>query len=294
MEGFKTLRDGREAIHALPQQGFIAPTSANTTPGQCARSFLIDSHTGAERIYTPWDENTFVSFPIVSNRQLPLVGQAMNKHGAVVADWNHNYHPRDALIHGSLEEQALRNVRIEWVHRDDHSAYHKEFYGPDIRAITDLLRPLLFGAAGFIPDHALNYDGEKKAKIVRLDDAQRLQLWESGRVRVANSILIRDALTHRALTNDFQGINEQVIDEFLHTGDTKRRFELGSSLLGVAVHDMTNPLREQYREIIRRQNLPPGAARTAGRCAMRMVCGHKRARALKALENTLLQARSAA
>ncbi len=250
-------------------------------------SFLV---THGPLSYTPADLETGVTYPIVTERSLPAVGNSHDLSGKIVADWNHAYHPREQLIRGSLVELGLRNCRVEWVHRDDHNTYHKQFIGPRIDTQPDLIKPILFSAAGFVPEKGLQYDGADEASLVLLSLEHRLHLWRSGRIRVANLIVVRDALLDRALQNDFNGINESTIDEFLSSSDPNRRFELGSTLLGVAVHDITNPLSTLYRTSRERQHLPPGAAKTVGKFAMRIISQSNRKRALRALDSRLRNA----
>lgn len=236
---------------------------------------------------TPTDKATGVTFPIVSRRPLPELGKSHNSQGEVVADWNHAYHPRERLKFGSLIEVALRNSRVEWVHRDDHNRYHKEFLGPAIGDEEQVLKQVLFSAAGFVPSKALQYDGRDEAKIVKLSRRKRQSLWQTGRIKVQNGITIRDGLMDLALRNDFNGIRESTIDEFLHTADLDRRYELGSSLLNLAVRDVVIPLRPLYKDRYERQQLKPEAPKDIGRFALKLVSHHKRTRALGILEGRL-------
>lgn len=236
---------------------------------------------------TPTDETTGVTLPIISRRQLPPTGKSNDSNGVVIADWNHAYHPRERLIKGSPIEVALRNSRIEWVHRDDHNSYHKEFFGHQVGDEEQVLKQVIFSAAGFIPDKGLQYDGRKEAKIVDLNRRNRKALWQSGQVKVAHGISIRDGLMDIALRRDFNGINESTIDEFLHTLDPKRRFVLGSNLLSLALSDLTTPLKPLYREMHERQQLRPDAPKNIGRFALKLVSHYKRTRALGILEGRL-------
>lgn len=233
------------------------------------------------------DEATGVPLPIVTKRRLPPVGQSLNAQGDVVADLNHNYHPRERLTHGSAIEIALRNSRVEWVHRDDHNSYHGEFWGHIIGDEAQVVKQVVFSAAGFVPDRGLQYDGRDEAKIIRLNRRTRRDLWESGRIKVLNAVTIRDGLVDVALRKDFKGINESTIDEFLNTVDLKRRFELGSNLLSLAVRDVVTPLTPVYRDIYEKRQLKPDANKDIGRFALKLVSHYKRTRALGALEARL-------
>jgi len=236
---------------------------------------------------TPTDEETGVTFPIVTTRQLPPVGKSVNNEGIVVADWNHNYHPRERLIRGTALENALRNARVEWVHRDDHNHYHREFLGPEIGDEEQLIKQVIFSAAGFVPAKALQYDGRNEARIVNLKRGERLQLWRTRRIKIVNEVTLRDGLMDVALRKDFNGINESTIDEFLHTENLRRRFDLGSNLLSIALSDLTTPIKPLYREMHEKQQLRPDAPKNIGRFALRLVSQSKRRRAFGLLENRL-------
>lgn len=152
------------------------------------------------------------------------------------------------------------------------------------------MAPVLFAAAGFVPDRGLRYDGRKEAEIVSLPVEHRLQLWESGRIRVVNVAMVRDALLDEALKRDWGGMAESDIDEFLHTENQRRRIILGSKMLGIAVHDVTSPLRPLYRQTRERQHLPPTAARSIGKFAMEIIEKTNRKRAFQVLHKRLVLA----
>jgi hypothetical protein len=256
------------------------PQEAPVTPD---RSFLSEMRLA----FTPVDEVTGVTYPLVTERPLPPISKCQNEQGQTIADWNHNYHPKEKLSKGTPLERGLRSARIEWVHRDDHNSYHKQFYGPDISGADNMLKSLLFSAAGFIPEHGLQYDGREKAAIISLPPEQRLNLWKSGRVRISNTVIVRDALMDLALREDFSGINERTIDEFLSTNNLMRKRILGSTLLSMALHEVTEPLKLPYKQARQNQQLPPNTSRTAGKLALALIDKTRRSRALSMLETHL-------
>lgn len=284
-----TLRDGREIRHRLPLQGSVEISNEQLTLGKNAGSFSIDTVTGLPRKYTPVDDKTGIAYPIVSDRPLPSIGHTLNRKGVVIADWNHNYHPKEQLVHGTLGQMALRNIRVQWVHRDDHTAYHKEFYGPDFAALGDLLRPIVFGAAGFVPEFGLQYDGRAEAHIVRLNKDERVELWKSGKVKIYNHMVVRDALIALVVKNDFNDVSKSNISEFLETKNDRRKVQLGSNFLNMAIHEVANPLNYLYSQAWHSDSLPPNAPRSADKCVKRLVtgCAANRRRALRALEDRL-------
>jgi hypothetical protein len=236
---------------------------------------------------TPTEEVTGVTLPIVTERPLPPVGKSLDANGVTIADWNHSYHPKIRLSHGTPLEGGLRCARTEWVHRDDHNKYHKEFFGPEIGEGAELVKQIVFSAAGFVPRQGLQYDGRETAKVVDLSPETRLNLWRSGRIRMGNSVVVRDALLDAAFECGFDGINTTTIDEFLSTRDLKRRFELGSTMLSNALHEVTTPLSGVYRAVREQQQLPPEAPRTIGKFALKLVSQTRRSRAINSLEGHL-------
>jgi hypothetical protein len=98
---------------------------------------------------------------------------------------------------------------------------------------------------------------------------------------------VRDALIERALENDFGGINEVTIDEFLSTVDRARRLELGGTLLSLALHETTASLRDTYRLSYRNHQLPPNTARTVGKFTMHIIKRSGHTRAINALDTKL-------
>ena len=261
------------------------PQANEEAPAETAGSFLHTVNSNLK--ITPSDEETGVTYPIVTTRRLPPINKSSNSDGVIVADWNHAYHPRERLIRGTALENALRNARIEWVHRDDHNSYHKEFFGPAIGDEQQMIRQVIFAAAGFVPSKGLHYDGRKEAEVVNLNRRQRLSLWNSNRIRIVNEVSLREGLMEVALRNDFSGINESTIDEFLHTTDPQRRFTLGSNLLSMALIDLTTPLKPLYKEMHEKQQLRPDAPKRIGKFALKLVSQSKRKRALGILEGRL-------
>jgi hypothetical protein len=245
----------------------------------------------SSEIITPADEMTGIPLPLMPRNDLPPVPTGNMRNLERVADWHHPFHPRSILIHEGLGPAAVRNCRIQWANYvDHHHRYHAAYKGPEL-PITDNERfnTVVFAAAGYVPDRAISFEGRRRPVFKRLNDEDREQLWRNGQLRVANQASVQTFLTDYVLRQDFGGINETTIDEFLHTSDLKRKRELGGTLLGIAAYDAAAPLRNTYQESRKLHLIPPDRARTAGRFIFGAMTAH-RSRALGALTSRLATA----
>jgi hypothetical protein len=215
---------------------------------------------------------------------------AKNNGNKTVADWNHNFHPKDRLIDGSPLERGLRGVRVEWVSRRDHDRYHKEYAGPSLGEGIELVRPLIFAAAGFIPEHGLTYDHGRHAAKVRIKPEHRIHLWQSGRVKIEEFVLVRDALIDFGLQNGLPGLNMREIKRFLSEKDMARRFERGMGLLGIALQESLPGVTAQYDAMLRQNQLPPGAPVSVGGLALTLAARTSPEHTVTTLERHLLEA----
>lgn len=245
----------------------------------------------AEQV-TPADETTGIPFPLMPRDDLPPVPTGRMRNIERVADWHHPFHPRNILISEGAGLVAVRNCRIQWAsYEDHHHRYHMSYAGPELPMTEyEQFSTVVFASAGYVPERATDFDSLHRPVLKPLDDENREQLWRSGQLRVANYSSIQAFLISYALRQDFSGINEATIDEFLHTADLKRRHELGGTLLAVAAYDAATPLRDIYKESRKLHLIPPNRARTAGRFIFGAMTTNRRTRALGALTDRLAAA----
>jgi hypothetical protein len=284
-------RDGfdKDQPHLPPGEQPARGFETIYTPVVFDRGFLFDVTEKEGKLGTPLDEVTGVPLPWVIEDDLPPVGRAQDMEGRVIADWNHAFHPRSSLVHGSSLQRGLRESRMQWMHRHTHAnIYHRAFYGPHLKQdVAWQLSTLVFTAAGYVPDKALYSNRSGSVVPVPLNIEQRRRYWQGGHIRMANDLIVREAILSAVVQPGFKGIKETTIDEFLHTEDAQRRFVLGSTLLGIAIYDAAYPLNPRYRQAVEAGQFPPYSPRSLGRKMLSMVGGYRRTRAISWLQQNL-------
>jgi hypothetical protein len=238
---------------------------------------------------TPTDEMTGIPLPIMPRADLPPVPVSRQRNVERIADWHHPFHPKAHLVGGTAGSAAVRNCRIQWtLYEDHHDLYHGEYRGPELPILEDQqFRTVVFAAAGYVPEEAIDFGQSGRAIRRPLDSLGREQLWTSGQLRVDNKAVVRDFLTGFALQKDFNGVRGRIVDEFLCTADLQRRQELGRFLLSMAAHDAAGPLRQEYTRARKNVLLPFDAAPTAGKFVFACMTAYRSRKALAALEAKL-------
>ena len=246
----------------------------------------------AEKV-TPTDEMTGVPFVLMPSTELPPI-PLDERNIERVADWHHPFHPRASLVNHGPGLAALRMVRKQWALYDQHhnnapEGYHALFEGPPIpEAEDEQFRTVVFAAAGFIPKLAIDFHKLQEYRVRPLTEARRIQLWESGQIRIDNPTTVRDFLIAYALRRNFVDINSPAVHEFLHTPKLERRVQLGNMLLRAAAYEATLPLSPVYREAKREELIPVARAHSAGQFVLSsMSLAEGRSRAHRALKERL-------
>jgi hypothetical protein len=245
----------------------------------------------AAELWTPLDEATGIPLPIMPRDDLPSVPTGRQRNIERIADWHHPFHPRAELMADGDSGMAVRGCRVQWAEYDDHHhKYHGAFVGPQLpESEEERFRTVVLAAAGYVPAQAIAFDSYGQPEIRRLSEEGREQLWQTGQLRVDNFSNVRKFLINYAL-KDFGDLRSGTIDEFLHTPDTERRFQLGSDFLGRAAHGAVVPLKGVYRESRELGLIPSEQARSAGRFVFNVMTTYRRKQALGALTVKLQEA----
>jgi hypothetical protein len=194
---------------------------------------------------------------------LPLAPTGLSPFEKDNSDWHHHFHPRRSeLLTGSNGALAVRHSRVQITHRTQHDRYHQVFEGPPLpETETYQFSLVVLASAGYIPSQAVDSRSRRGPKIVKVKDAQRQRLWESGEIRPDNLTVIRAFLGEFAVKQDLTDVNEGTIDEFLHTHDQDRKKYLGHWLLAHAIDHATEPVLPVYSLARRRGLINPHAPR---------------------------------
>lgn len=165
-----------------------------------------------------------------------------------IADDNHSFHPSThPTLTGSLAGVALRASRVQrtdwW---DHHIIYHGYYTGPQLpESEHAIFQTIVFAAAGYIPDMAIDCRGYKPVHR-QMDPAAKQRLWKSGEVRVHRPGVVRNFLADYLLQQDISHVSEGKIDEFLHTNNSAKRKFLGNWLLSQAAEVAVEPFSNGF------------------------------------------------
>ena len=212
----------------------------------------------AAELATPVDEFTGIPLPIIDRK---------DSDSRFAPYLHHPFHPkRDHRLLG-VGGQAVRNCRVQLVsYGVHHYDYHQRYVGPPLPTETpDQLRLVVLTTAGYIPQRGLAFDDAGKPKVVTLNEEQRAHLWDRKQMRVGLRKSVHKFLLEQTIKQDFSGVNESTIDEFLHTKDYERRWQLGNTLLGIGAYQATEGLRPIYNRAYKAELIAPEHARSVSR-----------------------------
>lgn len=206
---------------------------------------------------TPIDELTGIPLPLIAQEDYS---------GRFSPDLHHPFHPKRDERLGDIGGQAVRNCRVQLVpYRLHHYDYHQRYIGPELpTAAEDQLRLVVLASAGYVPQQGLSFkDGQPE--IVTLTEQQRAQLWDRRIMRVGLRKSVYAFLLEQTFGQDFATVNESTIDEFLHTPDIERRWELGNTLLGLGTYQATESIKSVYKRAHKAELIEPSNARAVSR-----------------------------
>jgi hypothetical protein len=182
---------------------------------------------------------------------LPLAPTNLEIHDASQPqpDWHHHFHPRkSSVLTQDWGGQAVRTVRVQMAdYSTHHDDYHGHFIGPPLpETPAEKFGLTVLATAGYVPGHAIDFK-KGEPQIVPLSDGQRKRLWSSGELRNSAPEIARKFILEYTLKQDFIGIDEKLVDEFLGTSDLDRKYKIGGKLLSLAVDTAVEPLDPFYR-----------------------------------------------
>lgn len=194
---------------------------------------------------SPSDELTKLPLLCVPHEDAAFVLKGFRPNGGFF-DWDHLYRPKnDSLLTGTLGGQAVRQARVQLLHRtEQHEPKDENLNGPMLPATPEeQFQAVFFSATGYVPRQALDFStGE--ARVVTLSSLQRKRLLTSGEVKVGSPDVTRDFLREFVLAQEVEGLQSSLVDEFLGlvpntTSAEKRKQELAEVLLGTLIDPLT-------------------------------------------------------
>lgn len=263
------------------------------------RSFLIERTEKrlAGGLITPVDQFSGIPLPILPTKnELPF-------HNPDVADWHHPFHPKEHPLLKTAGGLALRNCRVQLVHRNFHNEsplrYHRFFEGPAIpESEDDQFRTVVLAAAGYIPERAISTrSGEpeivelsprQSARLRQMmrkatpsddckcDDPRRKMSFEYRNLRYSYD-RVREFLGEYMIMQSTEHLPEPVVDEFLHTTNRYKLEELGDRLLAMQTEFIADKIEQSYSVAKKSRQLHPLMPETATEF-VRYKLGNRRSR----------------
>jgi hypothetical protein len=242
---------------------------ASQTPVENDGSFSFEMTTKrlAQGLVTPVDAFSGIPLPILPTKnELPF-------NNSEVADWHHPFHPKEHPLLKTTGGLALRNCRVQLVHRNFHNEspmrYHRFFEGPIIPESEDeQFRTVVLASAGYIPTHAISTRSGEPQKVelsplqtarlqqtlrkatpdddCKCNDPHRKLAFEYRNIRYSYD-RIRDFLSEYTVMQSTDHIPQLLIDEFLYTTDQRKRGDLGDKLLAQQADRAAENIEETYR-----------------------------------------------
>jgi hypothetical protein len=204
-----------------------------------------------EMLETPVDEATGLPYCFAPYDGLAPVARN-GENLARLGDWNHQF-PRYEVkcsenpALDQLGKQALIGSRVQWVDfSQHHDLYNNLFVGPRQPQTREALAcTLVMAEAGFIPDVAIDLSRSQPREMA-VSPEQRRYLWESGQVRVWDTVSVRKWLFRYVFEQEVDHIRPSKLDEFLHTPDLQHRIQLGHTLAAKIVERAVEPIDGVY------------------------------------------------
>lgn len=210
---------------------------------------------------TPVDELTGMPLPLLNplSNEYPRTSNNPN--------WHHAFHPaKSSILTRDMGGKALRACRVQKVNYKMHGDYHKQYVGPPLTEdVDEQFRMVVLATAGYMPDQALTLHADGRPRVVRIDQFDREYLWQNSQLKVWSTDIVRVFLRDYLLAQDFSQVKNSLLDEFLHTANPDRRFELGNNFLGIAANQATEHVKDTYKEANKSLLLPPGRSERASR-----------------------------
>jgi len=251
-----------------------SPLPAEVAP-EAAYQFAVccrEPATGQGQLVTPVDD--FSGIPLSLSPM--YMAERPSRFGP---DDHHLWHERLDPRLLTLGGRALRSSRIQRANYDMHHLdYHAyNFRGPDIpETVASQLRPIILGAAGYIPGRAISFTRTGEPQLVIVPDDIRRKMWSDGQIRVERVDTVRVFLKQLILDQDLSDVRSSTIDEFLYTMDMKRKREIGNDLLARATRRATSSVKQAYVQAYKSNLLPFDRPQTVSQFALAAVAMRRR------------------
>lgn len=221
----------------------------------------------------PIDPLTHYPLPFVPSPNLPPVPQPGDfNYNPEIADFHHPVFERVAVESLGAGGAAARDSRLQWVWRNQHIRFHREWGGLDEHIPNSPVkqyRSVIFGVAGYVPEEGVSFL-QRTPRVVTLSHRQREQLRHSGQLAIGNNgARVRRFLLDYSLQNGLPAINPNLIDEFLDLSATHRRTERMQALTDVLLQQAIDPIvtpgiKQIYEYTKKHHMLRPGTPRALG------------------------------
>lgn len=240
METAPPIRDTRT------DQCYLAPENLENAvhePQQRAR-FIGRTALYSPKLETPVDSLTGIPLPVYPNWRRLNPKSANN-------NWHHHYHKSTDPALTSQDGLAIRHSRLQLLPIPVHNRYHDIFEGPPLpKTNSERFGHLVLVSAGYIPSEAVNVYGDNPAEVVELSDKKRSRLQSSGQIHLRGQSNISNFMRRYLIKQDLSHVDEQLIDEFLHTGSIYRKRFLGHYLLAMASEVAVEPIKPVYQQAL--------------------------------------------
>jgi hypothetical protein len=228
--------------------------------------------------YTPVDVLTGLPLPIWPLNELPPKTEL-----PTYPNPHHHFHPRKSkLIRKPDEANFLRNSRKQIVPRWIHNKYHEIYSGPRIDKDEHKRLMLgIFAVAGYLPKYAIDAPAtvDLGEDVIRpIDDelykqmTDKSHLYSEATRSKERRDRVCDFMMRVVLKQDFNEVDQLVIEQFLDTKEEDTRLEMGRLILDKLINQSTEPIEPIYRYLYRKNMIAKRNFRQASGIIRQVTC----------------------
>lgn len=187
-----------------------------------------------------------------------------NKHKV---NKHHRFAPKKFLIHKHGElGKILRYSCLQFVPVELHDEFNKSYDQP-LLPVTQLTKfgAIILSVARYLPAEAIDVSNGSPRKR-ELSLAERQLIWSNNELRPEQGSKVQDAILRYVVSQDINGVDERLVEEFLTTLDDETRVARGKQLFRIAAEVAVEPIEQRYVEaweggLLPRQDLGQTPAR---------------------------------
>jgi hypothetical protein len=182
-------------------------------------------------------------------------------------DKHHRFAPKKRLLHKEPDMgKLLRYSCYQYVPVKLHRAFNSYYDEPKLpKDIAARFGAILLSIARYLPEDAVDVSGESpKEEGLSLEERQRI--WANNELRPEQGSKLQQELLNHVATRKIEGVDLNLVQEFVTTPSDDIRIKIGKQLLRAAAEVAVEPVEQDYidaweSKLLPRQDIRPETAR---------------------------------